>query len=66
MTRSTWTTCAAGRSHPSVLTEATERIMAAITALVAELRGEPAPAEPFDPREPATRRGRRMTAAEPP
>lgn len=32
------------------LTEATERIMAAITALVAELRGEPAPAQRLDPR----------------
>ena len=33
-----------------VLHEATDRIMAAITALVADLRGEPAPAERFDPR----------------
>ena len=34
----------------AVLTEATARIMAAVTALVAELRGEQAPAQPFDPR----------------
>jgi len=33
-----------------VLHEATERIMAAITALVAEIRGEAPPAERFDPR----------------
>lgn len=33
-----------------VLHEATERIMAAITALVEELRGEPAPPERYDPR----------------
>ena len=33
-----------------VLHEATDRIMAAITALVADLRGEPAPAVRFDPR----------------
>ncbi|MGI3780332.1 MAG: lysophospholipid acyltransferase family protein [Janthinobacterium lividum] len=33
----------------ALLHEATARIMAAVTALVAELRGEPAPAEPFDP-----------------
>jgi len=32
------------------LTEATERIMAAITDLVAELRGEPAPEQRYDPR----------------
>jgi 1-acyl-sn-glycerol-3-phosphate acyltransferase len=35
---------------PAVVAAATERIMAAITALVAELRGEEAPAERFDPR----------------
>ena len=34
----------------AVLREATDRIMAALTALVAELRGEPAPAVRFDPR----------------
>ncbi|WP_197677222.1 lysophospholipid acyltransferase family protein [Friedmanniella luteola] len=34
----------------AVLTEATDRIMAAVTALVAELRGEQPPAERFDPR----------------
>lgn len=33
-----------------VLTEATARITAAVTALVAELRGEQPPIEPFDPR----------------
>ena len=33
-----------------VLAEATERIMAAITAIVEEIRGEQAPAERFDPR----------------
>jgi 1-acyl-sn-glycerol-3-phosphate acyltransferase len=33
-----------------VINEATRRIMAALTALVAELRGEEAPAERFDPR----------------
>jgi hypothetical protein len=32
------------------INEATARIMAALTAIVAELRGEPAPAERFDPR----------------
>jgi 1-acyl-sn-glycerol-3-phosphate acyltransferase len=32
------------------LTEATDRIMDAITALVAELRSEPPPAERYDPR----------------
>ncbi|GAA1830692.1 lysophospholipid acyltransferase family protein [Microlunatus capsulatus] len=34
----------------AVLAEATARIMAAVTALVAELRGEQPPAVPFDPR----------------
>jgi len=34
----------------AVLAEATTRIMAAVTALVVELRGEQAPAQPFDPR----------------
>ena len=34
----------------AVLAEATERIMAALTGLLAELRGEPAPAVRFDPR----------------
>ena len=37
---------------PALLREATERIMTAITALVAELRGEPAPLTRFDPRAP--------------
>jgi len=34
----------------AVLAEATDRIMAALTALVEQLRGEPAPPERFDPR----------------
>ncbi len=34
----------------AVINEATDRIMAAITALVEEIRGEQAPAERFDPR----------------
>lgn len=38
-----------------VLHEATDRIMAAITALVEELRGEKAPAERFDPRKAGVR-----------
>jgi len=36
---------------PQVIAEATARIMAALTALVAEIRGEPAPVERFDPRQ---------------
>ncbi len=35
---------------PAVVTEATDRIMDALTALVAELRGEDPPSERFDPR----------------
>ncbi len=35
---------------PEVLREATETIMAAITALLEEVRGEKAPAEPYDHR----------------
>ncbi|MFJ8133471.1 lysophospholipid acyltransferase family protein [Streptomyces hydrogenans] len=35
---------------PEVLREATETIMTAITALLAEVRGEQAPAAPYDPR----------------
>ena len=35
---------------PQLLQEATDRIMAAITELVAEIRGEEAPEERFDPR----------------
>ena len=38
-----------GRSAEAI-TEATERIMSALTAIVEELRGETAPAERFDPR----------------
>jgi 1-acyl-sn-glycerol-3-phosphate acyltransferase len=32
----------------AVLTEATDRMVRAVTALVAELRQEPPPAEPYD------------------
>jgi 1-acyl-sn-glycerol-3-phosphate acyltransferase len=39
-----------GPVDADVLHEATARIMAALTALVEQLRGEPAPAERFDPR----------------
>jgi 1-acyl-sn-glycerol-3-phosphate acyltransferase len=40
-----------GRPHSNEVTnQATERIMAAITALVADLRGETPPAERYDPR----------------
>jgi 1-acyl-sn-glycerol-3-phosphate acyltransferase len=35
---------------PELVSRTTERIMAAVTAIVAELRGETAPAERFDPR----------------
>lgn len=35
---------------PAVIGEATDRIMAAVAGLVADLRGEPAPAERYDPR----------------
>jgi hypothetical protein len=35
---------------PALVTETTERIMSAITDIVAELRGEQPPAERFDPR----------------
>ncbi|QYJ04545.1 1-acyl-sn-glycerol-3-phosphate acyltransferase [Nocardioides panacisoli] len=41
---------AARERTPEVTAEATERIMAAITAEVAEIRGEPAPAERYDMR----------------
>ena len=37
-------------TSPETTAEATERIMAAITSLVADLRGETAPAERYDPR----------------
>lgn len=36
---------------PQVVAEATERIMSAITAIVADLRGETPPAQRFDPRQ---------------
>jgi 1-acyl-sn-glycerol-3-phosphate acyltransferase len=35
---------------PEAINQATDRIMAAITSIVSELRGEPAPPERFDPR----------------
>jgi 1-acyl-sn-glycerol-3-phosphate acyltransferase len=35
---------------PELLREATDRIMAAVTSLLEEVRGETAPAERFDPR----------------
>lgn len=38
------------RLDSAVMSEATERIMAAITALLEEIRGEKAPAQRFDPR----------------
>lgn len=41
---------------PETTAEATDRIMAAITGLVAELRGERAPAERYDPRATGLRR----------
>ena len=41
---------AAPRSAAKI-TQATDRIMAEITAIVADLRGEVAPAQRFDPRE---------------
>ncbi|MET9345165.1 lysophospholipid acyltransferase family protein [Streptomyces termitum] len=47
---------------PEVLREATETIMAAITALLAEVRGEQAPAEPYDPRRAARLRQSRKAA----
>lgn len=42
-------------TSPSVLREATERIMAAITRLLEDVRGESAPAERFDPRKAGVR-----------
>ena len=46
-----------------VLREVTEAIMAAVTALLAELRGEPAPAGSYDPRKAATGAARRQVTA---
>jgi 1-acyl-sn-glycerol-3-phosphate acyltransferase len=37
-------------SQPAALREATDRVMAAITAQLAEIRGEESPEQPFDPR----------------
>ncbi len=42
---------ARGQTDPATLREATERIMQAVTDLVARLRGEPAPATRLDPRQ---------------
>ncbi len=44
------TDLAGGEITPEKVHEATERIMAALTALVEDLRGEKAPAERFDPK----------------
>lgn len=40
----------AGEISPAAIAEATDRIMAALTSVVAEIRGEEAPAERFDPK----------------
>jgi 1-acyl-sn-glycerol-3-phosphate acyltransferase len=40
----------AGREDPEAVGVATDRMMAAITAVVEQIRGEPAPTERFDPR----------------
>ncbi|MER5180057.1 lysophospholipid acyltransferase family protein [Streptomyces sp. NPDC002896] len=48
---------------PEVLKEATEVIMAAITAQLEELRGEKAPATPYDPRTVRIAQRRRAAAA---
>ena len=44
-----------GHRPAAVVQQATDRIMAALTALVAELRGEQPPAERFDPRKAGVR-----------
>ncbi|MEU4200259.1 MULTISPECIES: lysophospholipid acyltransferase family protein [Streptomyces] len=41
-----------------VLREVTDKVMAAVTAILAEVRDEPAPAEPYDHRKDAVRRSR--------
>ncbi|GCD34593.1 1-acyl-sn-glycerol-3-phosphate acyltransferase [Streptomyces chrestomyceticus JCM 4735] len=41
-----------------VLREVTDKVMAAVTAILAEVRNEPAPAEPYDHRKDAVRRSR--------
>ncbi|MFD5027248.1 lysophospholipid acyltransferase family protein [Streptomyces sp. NPDC058373] len=50
---------------PEVLREVTETIMAAVTALLAEMRGEPAPPTPYDPRTARLQQQRRRPAARP-
>jgi 1-acyl-sn-glycerol-3-phosphate acyltransferase len=47
---------------PELLKEATETIMAAITRLLEEIRGEKAPETPYDPREERIEQRRRTTA----
>lgn len=49
---------------PDVLKEATEVIMAAITAQLEEIRGEKAPATPYDPRQERVEQRRRTAADE--
>ena len=46
-----------------VINQATDRIMAALTQLVEDVRGEKAPAERFDPRKKAPARDRRLPQA---
>ena len=50
---------------PAVVHEATDRIMAAITALVEDIRGEQAPAERFDPRRTGVQRDRQPQREKP-
>ena len=47
---------------PELLKEATEVIMAAITALLEEIRGEKAPETPYDPRQERIEQQRRKAA----
>ena len=61
--RSTSTTCAAAPWTRALLHEVTERIMAAMTALLEEIRGEQAPAERFDPQAAGPARDRRPAAS---
>ncbi|ALM38304.1 1-acyl-sn-glycerol-3-phosphate acyltransferase [Streptomyces sp. FR-008] len=51
---------------PEVLREVTETIMAAVTALLAEMRGEPAPATPYDPRTARLKQRRTGVRPQPP
>ncbi|MFW6776206.1 lysophospholipid acyltransferase family protein [Nocardioides sp. CPCC 205120] len=54
-----------GRTDARSAVEATSRIMAAITGLLAEIRGEQPPAEPFDPRRRGVSEYGRPRAVEP-